>query len=90
MKFDPRVTSEFDPLSRTSVCLCKITQWSHFINENTKKNRQKAFPNEKFIHTSLRLCFCCKASDSQSDLKEFRVNFEAMLSARAEYEKSVN
>ena len=40
---------EFDPLSRTSVCLCKITQWSHFINENTKKNRQKSFPNENLF-----------------------------------------
>ena len=27
---------EFDPLSRKSVCLCKMTQRSHFINENTK------------------------------------------------------
>ena len=32
---------EFDPLSRTSVCLCKITQWSHFINENTTKTDKK-------------------------------------------------
>ena len=27
---------EFDPPSRKSVCLCKITQRSHFIKENTK------------------------------------------------------
>ena len=27
---------KFDPPSRKSVCLCKITQRSHFINENTK------------------------------------------------------
>ena len=44
---------EFDRVTRRCVCLSKIIQMSRFINENTKKNSQKAFLNETFIHISL-------------------------------------
>ena len=45
---------EFDPFARTSACLCKMMpQLSRFIQENTKKNRQKAFLNKSYSHKSL-------------------------------------
>ena len=44
---------EFDPPSRKSVCLCKITQRSHFINEIQSKTDEKLSQNENFIHMSL-------------------------------------
>ena len=47
-----RHMGEFDPLSRTSVCLCKIIQWSHFINENTFSKTDKKLSKWKiYSHT---------------------------------------
>ena len=82
---------EFDRVTRKSVCLCKIVQMSRFINENTKKNSQKAFLNEKFIHISLcivlrskSVSFSLRGDRHASDLKELQVNFRVYLSGRAD------
>ena len=82
---------EFDPLERTCVCLHKITQFSRFINKNKEQNRQKAFPNKKFISClfiglrSEHIQFLPRGNRLTSDLKEMRVNFEVNLSTHAEH-----
>ena len=38
--------SKFDPRALTCVCLCKISKWPSFFNENKQK---KCFSNEKII-----------------------------------------
>ena len=43
-----RHMDEIRSVLRACVCLRKITQLSRFLNENRKKNTQKAFQNEKF------------------------------------------
>ena len=77
---------EFD-LLEGRVCLHKTTQLSHFINENRKKNRQKAFL-KKIIHKSLCLCLRNKHvynfnSRQEMCKQELQVHFEANLSTRA-------